>query len=94
MAELGKIETAKIPADQAINGKPAIVESKVYPGYDDITIRVHMTSEAEGMEGLVCIKALVDAIGLPTIIQAVRALEKRPGLLQQAMTYLPTILKL
>ena len=93
MAELGKVETAKIPADQAINGNPAIIESKVYPGYDDITIRVHMMSEAEGMEGLICLKAIVDAIGLPTIIHVVRTLEKRPGLLQQAMAYLPLILK-
>ena len=93
MPELGQIEIVKKPVDQ-VKTVPAIIESKIYPGYDDITIRVHMNSEAEGMEGLICIKALVDAVGLPIIIQVVRTLEKNPGMLKQALSYLPTLLKL
>ena len=89
MAELGKVETAKIPADQAINGSPVI-----YPKYEDLTFRANISSDAEGMEGLLCVQALVNAVGLTLIIKIVRALEKSPGILQQGLALLPTVLKL
>lgn len=84
--ELGQIATAKIPASEAIT------PTQVYPMYEELVLRANIASEAEGMEGLACIQALVNTLGLPTIIKVVRAIEKNPALLQQAMPYLPLII--
>jgi len=92
--ELGQIETAKIPIAEVKTTSVISNSSKVYPTYEDLTLRkINVMSEEQAIEGLVCLEALVTAIGLPTIIKVVRAIEKNPTLLQQAMTYLPLILK-
>lgn len=67
--------------------------SKIYPAYEDLTFRAPIQSEAHGMELLTCVQALVTALGPDIIIQVTRKIEKNPQMLQQAMTYLPLILK-
>jgi len=66
---------------------------KIYPCYEDMTFRAPIQSEAHGMELLTCIQAIVTAVGPDMIIAITRKIEKNPQLLQQAMTYLPLILK-
>lgn len=69
----------------------AIAES--YPKFEELTFKAPVSSEEEALELLKSVQAIVNAIGGNTIIQIVKAIEKNPKLLQQAMTYLPLILK-
>lgn len=90
MAELGQLEIAKIPADQAIKGTPSI-PVVTYPAVEEMTFRGIIKSEAEGMALLRAIQILVYELGAATIIQVVGAIEKKPDLLAKAKSYLPYI---
>jgi len=65
----------------------------VYPTVEDLTFRAYVSSEAEALELLKSVQAVVNALGGVTIIQLVKYIEKNPKTLQQAMTYLPLIMK-
>ena len=88
--ELGQIETAKIATTEI---KPvAITKTEVkYPTYEDMVFRANIESEAEGIELLTCIQAVVNFAGAKMIIQAVRAIEKDPSIIQKAMSALPLL---
>ena len=77
---------------QLIEPKKPDLVGKVYPCYEDLTFRSPVNSEAQAIELLTCVQAIVSAVGTDNIIQLTRAIEKKPQLLQQAMTYLPLIL--
>jgi len=79
--ELGQLEVAKIPA----------TEAKKYPAYEELTFRANVTSEAEAMELLVCIQAIVNFAGAQMIIKGVRTIEKDPSIIQKAMNALPLL---
>ena len=93
--ELGKIETAKIPMEQVNRPieKVEQVSAVKYPIVEDLTFRAYVESEDEALELLKSIQAIVNAIGGVTIINVVKAIERKPQLLQQAMNFLPLILK-
>ena len=69
-----------------------LIESKVYPCYEEMTFRAPVQTEAQAVELLTCVQAIVSALGTDNVIQITRAIEKKPQILQQAMTYLPLIL--
>ena len=89
MAELGQIETAKIPASEA----KTVVDDKQYPAYEDLCFRANVTSKEEAIELLTCVQAIVNFTGAQMIIQAVRSVEKNPAMLQKAIQGL-SLLKL
>jgi len=98
MAELGQIEIAKIPADQAVRPaseaiKPLAQPAKavVYPVVEEMAFRGVINSQEQGMALLRAIQILVNELGADAIIQVVSSVEKKPELLQKAKTYLPYI---
>jgi len=62
-----------------------------YPVIEEMTFKAYITSEAQGIELLTCIQAIVNSIGADTIIQTVRAIEKDPSILQKAKNALPLL---
>jgi len=70
-----------------------IIESTAYPKYEELTFRAPVSSESEALELLKSVQAVVNALGGVTIIQLVKYIEQNPKVLQQAMTYLPLIMK-
>jgi hypothetical protein len=93
--EVGKIETAKIPIEKVQQPIESVEQVSVvkYPLVEDLTFRAYVSSEAEALELLTSIQAIINAVGGVTIIHVVQAIEKKPQLLQQAMNFLPLILK-
>ena len=89
MAELGQIEIAKIPADQAI--KPKVSAPVVYPVVEEMVFRSVINSPEQGMALLRAIQILVQELGADAIIQVVASIEKKPELLQKAKAYLPYV---
>ena len=72
--------------------KTSLTESKKqYPNYEDLTFRANVTSEAEALELLVCIQAIVNFAGAQMVIRGVRAVEKDPSIIQKAMSALPLL---
>lgn len=103
--EIGQIATAKVPAEQARQATQTaqvvqeqsapvvpVVSTTKYPMVEELTFRAYVSTEAEAHELLKSVQAIVNAVGGGTIIQVVRAIEKNPKMLQQAMTYLPLIM--
>ena len=87
MAELGQIEIAKIPADEAI--KPSV--QVVYPIVEEMVFRGVINSQEQGIALLRAIQILVTELGAAVIIQVVASIEKKPELLQKAKAYLPYV---
>ena len=90
---LNLIETKKPEQGAKADLKVEEKIGKIYPTYEEMTFRAPVESEAQAMELLTCVQAIVNAIGPDMIIAITRKIEKNPQLLQQAMTYLPLILK-
>ena len=98
MAELGQIEIAKIPADQAkipsvkpteLSTQPAPVV--VYPIMEEMVFKGAINSKDQGMALLRAIQILVNELGAAAIIQVVASIEKKPALLEKAKAYLPYV---
>ena len=87
MAELGQIETAKVPADKAIKPSAQVV----YPIVEEMAFRSVINSQEQGMALLRAIQILVQELGADVIIQLVASIEKKPELLQKAKSYLPYV---
>lgn len=64
-------------------------EAKTYPLVEELVVRASIKSEEHGIELLKCLQATVNTFGADTIIEAVRAIEKKPELLNKAMKALP-----
>ena len=90
---LNLIETKKPEVGAKSDLKVEEKIGKIYPCYEEMTFRAPAQSEAHAIELLTCVQGLVNALGPDVIIAVVRKIEKNPALLQQAMTYLPLILK-
>jgi hypothetical protein len=82
---------------ESINPVTAIATAEapvsVYPKYEELTFRAPVSSEEEALELLKSVQAIVNAVGGITIIRAVKAIERNPQILQQAMSILPLIMK-
>ena len=72
----------KVPADQAIQGD-------VYPKVEELIIRASVKSNAQAMDLLLCIQAVVNELGADTIVALVRKLEKDPSIITKAQKFLP-----
>lgn len=75
----------RVPADQAI---PAVQEG-IYPKVEELIVRASVKSNAQAMDLLLCIQAVVNELGADTIIALVRKLEKDPSIITKAQKYLP-----
>jgi len=89
METLNPVKTTPISEATAV----PTASKTVYPAVEELTFRAYVANEEQALELLKSVQAIVNAVGGITIIQVVKAIEKNPKMLQQAMTYLPLILK-